>query len=48
MDFKILTLKVNIGVDAIGLKTDFTIEKYLKRWSPGGHQVVTKWLPGGY
>ena len=59
MDFKILTLKVNIGVDAIGPKTDFTIEKCLKRgspsghqvvtrWSPGGHQVVTKWLPGGY
>ena len=48
MDFKILTLKVNIGVDALGPKTDFTIEKYLKRGSPSGHQVVTKWSPGGH
>ena len=44
MDFKIL----NIGVDAIGPKTDFTIEKYLKRGSPSGHQVVTRWSPSGH
>ena len=41
-----LSLNRNLGLDAIGPETDLTIEKGCKkvvtRWSPGGHQVVTK------
>ena len=51
-DLKILSLNLNIGVDAIGPETYFTIEKDWKsghqvvtRWSPSGHRVVTKWSP---
>ena len=43
-DLKMLSLDLNIGVDSIGLETDFIIEKEGK----GGHQLVTKWSLGGY
>ena len=39
-DLKTLSLILNNGVDAIGLETDFTIEKDWK----SGHNVVAKWL----
>ena len=32
LDFKTLSLNLNIGVDADGPETDFTIEKKLKKW----------------
>ena len=54
-DLKMLSLDLNIGVDSIGLETDFIIEKEGKgghqlvtNWSPSGHWVVTKWSPIQY
>ena len=42
LDFKILSLSLNIGVDTIVPEPDFTIEKYWKKRSPNGNQVVNK------
>ena len=54
-DLKMLSFDLNIGVDSIGLETDFIIEKEGKgghqlvtNWSRSGHWVVTKWSPIQY
>ena len=43
LDFKILSLSLNIGVDTIVPEPDFTIEKYWKDGHYRGHHVVNKW-----
>ena len=42
-DFKIWSLNLNVGVDAIGLEP----EKTEKKCSPIGNYAVTKWSPSG-
>ena len=41
--FKIWSLNLNVGVDAIGLEP----EKTEKKCSPIGNYAVTKWSPSG-
>ena len=46
LEFKILSLNLDIGLDAIGPEADFTIVKNLKSGHQvvtNGYRVVTKW-----